>query len=152
MELIYGPTRIDRRRLRRAWKNSIWQANHPERMREVKNMSYHKTRLAERWRYLIYSAAARAKEKGWEFSLTMQWASERWTGKCEITGVPFVIVSGQRSLYAPSIDRIDGGKGYTEDNCRFVIWAFNALKDRHCDDDLRQIIKLIASSNWFNGT
>ena len=119
-------------------------------MREVKNLSYHKSRLAERWRHLVYAAAARSKEKGWEFSLTGEWASSRWTGKCEITGVPFVIASGQRSLYAPSIDRIDGDKGYTPDNCRIVIWAFNALKDKHNDTDLRKIIKLIANSDWFN--
>lgn len=49
-------------------------------------------------------------------------------GKCGLTGIDFVLdkhESHGRAPYAPSLDRIDGQKGYSRDNCRLVCVAVN---------------------------
>jgi len=84
------------------------------------------------WRIarLLYFTRARAKEKGWEHSLTKEWIRDNMKGVCNKTGIPFSYERKNRNMYAPSIDRIDNNRGYTPDNCQMVIWAFNQAK---CD-------------------
>lgn len=50
--------------------------------------------------------------------------------KCSVTGLEFYKennIDCRVSPYAPSIDRIDSKKGYTVDNVRLVVFAFNAM-------------------------
>ena len=48
---------------------------------------------------------------------------------CPYTLQPFVLVRG-RSPWAPSIDRIDNSKGYTQDNCSVVSFWWNIAKNK----------------------
>lgn len=74
----------------------------------------------------------------------MEWAEKRWTGKCEITGLPFIL-STQRNpyLFSPSLDKIVPSLGYVPDNCRFILHAVNALKGAGTDEQMLEIAKAI---------
>jgi hypothetical protein len=57
-------------------------------------------------------------------------------GKCEVTGVAFELdewPDSDKNPYAPSLDRIDPSRGYSDDNVRVVIWAYNLLKGQLSD-------------------
>lgn len=102
-------------------------------------------RAKKPWAILVGGAAHRAKKAMMSFDLTAEWAKTRWTGKCEVTDIPFVINSGKHgpTPYSPSIDRIDPAKGYVRSNCRFVLMAVNALKGCGTDEDLISVAKAI---------
>ena len=99
------------------------------------------------WKYLVASRRRDAVQKNLPFDLTDEWAAARWTGKCEITGIAFGL-NGKRGPFpfSPSVDRIDAAKGYTQDNCRFVLWGCNAIKGVGTDADMYEIAQAIVSS------
>jgi len=79
-------------------------------------------RAIEMW----HSHRRTAKKRGLEASLSMDWFEGRLNfGVCELTGLEFDMTCG-KSAYSPSVDRINNDKGYTEDNCRLILWALNA--------------------------
>jgi hypothetical protein len=98
---------------------------------------------------LLAGAVARSKKKGLECTLTREWVIERITqGCCEVTGIRFVKGKGYGpSSYSATIDRIDPVKGYTPDNCRMVIWAFNCFKGRMTDPEVFAIARRLAKVN-----
>lgn len=112
--------------------------------------AYHRKRNAEdttsasrpegRAKRLLGSAKKRALVSGIPFTIDLTWVLPRlMAGRCEVTGLPFVIVTGRDHLpYSPSIDRIDSDLGYTPDNCRLVITALNVGKNRWSDHVLAQ--------------
>jgi hypothetical protein len=84
------------------------------------------------WRVRLFDQTkARAKALGVEFSITLEDLTQLATladGRCQITKIPFEIrfVEGERRRpWAPSLDQIDPGKGYTVANCRLVCVAVN---------------------------
>ena len=81
---------------------------------------------------LIHHAKTRAKKKGIKCSITSEEIEEKLNhALCEKTGIPFDFSSkgdGSRSIYAPTIDRIDPSLGYTSTNTQVVIMAYNGLK------------------------
>lgn len=119
--------------------------------RYMRARAYSNSQAARRQRettpylYLMWKAKHRAKMAGLDFDLTTQWAESRWTGRCEVTGAPFVLGTKKNGPYSASIDRIDSSKGYTQDNARFVLWAVNRLKGDTGDDVMREIARLIVS-------
>lgn len=104
---------------------------------------------------MLTAAKSRAENKGITFSLTEEWALARWTGKCELTDIPFVLglrgCSGK--IYSPSIDKIDPKKGYTPENCRFVIFMVNIFKYTATDEEMYDVAeKLLSFRNAGNQT
>ncbi len=116
-----------------------------DRFRTSRQAYFQKTRQQSPTVILIRNAKARAKEKGLAFDLTHAWARERWTGHCEVTDIPFVI--GERGhgpkFFCPTLDRIQPDLGYTQDNCRIILHAVNALKGTGTDDDMLMIAEAI---------
>lgn len=99
------------------------------------------------WYSVLINTAARAKRKSLECDLTQEWVLARWTGRCEITGLEFK--KGNRrgpSVYSPSIDRIDQSKGYLQSNCRFILFAINAMRGSGGDSDIGIIARAIVAS------
>lgn len=94
-------------------------------------------RNAYPWRCLVQYAAVRARDKNLPFDLTDEWAQACWTGRCELSGIPFAL-KGRHSIRAlwPSIDRKDPALGYTQTNCRFVLMALNVWKSDRSDEIL----------------
>lgn len=93
------------------------------------------------------TAQQRSKNKSLEFSLPREWVVARVVnGKCEVTGVKFDLSKrGERyaSPLAPSIDRIHPKLGYIPDNCRMVIWAYNAAKGNGTDEHVLIMAKAL---------
>jgi hypothetical protein len=118
---------------------------HKQESRKMSAKARQTARIITPWIALLHSAKCRAKDRDIPFSLTKEWAQERWTGRCEVSGLSFSL--GGRDcgpkVYSPSIDQIEAKKGYTPDNCRFVIWAVNALKHDGTDDDMYLIAAAI---------
>ena len=99
--------------------NYAWRSAHPEK-------------------YLLHSAKARAKKKGWEFNL----------GESDITIPEFCPVLGIKLTRrmdgdknsSPSLDRIDSNLGYVKGNVQVISWRANNLKS---DGTLEEFIKLV---------
>jgi hypothetical protein len=108
---------------------------------------YSEERKLYPWLNSLRNSKTRAKTMGIPFDLTRDWVRARWTGRCEITGIEFVL-SDRRTpyLFSPSLDRIAPEKGYTQDNCRFVIHAVNALKGAGTDEQMLSIAKAIVEN------
>lgn len=99
---------------------------------------------------LCGAAKARAAKKGLPFDLTQDWVADRvGRGVCEATGMAFVLKSDtgpghNLNAHSPSIDRIDHAKGYTQDNCRVVVWIFNRARGAFSDAELIEMARAIA--------
>lgn len=80
---------------------------------------------------LLSETKKRARKRGIKCKLNsadMASMIEAAGGCCQVSGIPFDFSKGTtwRRPFAPSIDRIDCGRGYVESNCRLVIYAANA--------------------------
>lgn len=94
------------------------------------------------WHDLLKRAAYRANKKGIPCELDDDWARQRYTGLCELSGVPFVTTPNNRTMFSLSLDQIKHGKGYTKDNSRFILWGLNAMRGANgSDDDMRKICR-----------
>ena len=112
-----------------------WGATSLERQKE-----YRQTPRG-RAHHLYKSARQRAKKLRLEFDLTREWLEERLIyGRCEMSGLEFGYgVDARKHPYAPSLDRIDNDKGYTQDNCRVILWALNTALSWWGEDEFRGI-------------
>lgn len=102
-------------------------------------------RAKKPWRHLLLHAAHRAKAKGWKYDLTTDWAEATFTGFCALTRIPFVVRNNGvgPKFFSPSIDRINSSLGYTQDNCRFVLWSVNALHGTGSDVDMLRVAEAL---------
>lgn len=126
-------------------QRAIWAAAtrkhreaHPE-VRERERLRINSQRQADIAKFLIRGAKSRSVKRGHDFDLTLDWARERFDGKCELTGLPFDWSKGTMHSFSPSIDRIDSSRGYTQDNCRFILLAINSLKGAESDETMLMI-------------
>ena len=81
------------------------------------------------------SARLRSRKANVPFTITKAWVLERLErGVSELTGLPLVFEQHDRYSQhpaAPSLDRIDPSKGYTEDNTMVVCWAENCIMSQY---------------------
>lgn len=110
-----------------------------ERVREYTAAMAAKDRAECPWKALIVAARSRAKVKDYHSNLTFAWGKARWTGHCELTGLPFLTKPSHSSPFCASLDRIEPAKGYTQDNCRFVLMGVNGLKRGGTDAEMLRI-------------
>lgn len=115
-----------------------------ERMRKF----HAKAKKRTPWLPLLLGAKDRARKSAFEYELTREWASIRWTGCCEITGLPFEYPEKHRTPMSPSIDRINSDIGYTQANSRFILWGLNLLKNVGTDEEVRDAIRKISQSKF----
>lgn len=84
------------------------------------------------WLFSYREMLKRCKRDGTPCDIDTKWARSRWTGKCEITGLPFTKNPAGWGRgpwpFSPSIDRVDPTQGYVNGNCIFVMFGLNALK------------------------
>lgn len=90
----------------------------------------------------------RVKSKNLPFNLTKDWIRQRleW-GRCEVTGLPFQFPNNKGDcgprFYSATIDRIIPNLGYTKENSRLVIFAYNAAKHTGTDKDVMTMALLL---------
>ena len=130
--------------------------------KEEKRLKYEKWALSDpikyRARRLLHGAKNRNKEKNKKngtnipFDLDLEWIVDKLNkGICEATCKRFVIKSyskldttGKVHKYAPSLDQIKPGQGYTKDNVQVVCDQYNKFKGTwHVVDTLKMARCLI---------
>ena len=95
----------------------------------------------------MHGAKKRAFLQGIKFDITAEWVEKRIRiGKCEVSGIDFVLVEG-RHPFAPSLDRTDPNKGYTEDNVKVVVWCYNAAKGVATHEDVVTLAEALVNKN-----
>jgi hypothetical protein len=97
---------------------------------------------------LLHNAKSRAKRKNIEFSISEEFVRDKIAiGKCELTGLSFDLTISKTTKdnpFAPSLDRIDPNKGYTEENTRLILWAANRAIGQEGLKILQPIFKILA--------
>ena len=130
------------RKWREANKEKIAKRYVNNREQIIKDQLTRKIRMP--WKSLIHAAKRRAEKKKLSFNLTYAWGKLIWNGHCELSGIPFK--SGRMSCYSPSIDRINPDEGYTQSNCRFILWGLNGMKGADTDHDIYLIAHAVISA------
>lgn len=76
--------------------------------------------------YLLESSKRRAQKRELPFDLTREWVQKAIENGCSLSGFNFVLTAGEgHHPYAPSIDRLIASAGYTQNNCRVILWCLN---------------------------
>lgn len=134
---------------------SGWRAKNREKIRaQALEMRETKFSTVEGRAARMFSACrARCKHSGIEFNLTKEWILNKLiAGKCEATGIPFDLSlpprkeRGSRTrAFAPSLDRVQCGAGYTTDNVRVTVFIFNVAKSDFSDTELLTLANAIVA-------
>lgn len=121
-----------------------WHASHKEYANGRRVVRKQSQRKSYPWVVSINSAKRRAIADGLEFDLTHEWGRKRWTGRCQVSNIPFAIgARGGARLFSPSLDKIIPALGYTQGNCRFVLWCVNAFKYTGTDEQMLMVARAI---------
>ncbi len=101
------------------------------------------------------AAKLRAKQNNLKFDLDVKWITKKINqGHCEMTGMKFTLEAPRKGYfhnpYAPSLDRHNQTKGYTKDNVKVVIWAYNQAKGQWNRKHFKRIIKAIYKGMFNN--
>ena len=124
-----------------------YREENADTVRKIKKIGYAKKRDTFEGRALILwrSAKQRARMRGEGFSLTMEHVTRGLSQPCPRTGVVFDFRTLERANpYAPSVDKIDRTKPYSDDNVQIVCWAYNRMKSDMTDAELLLFCKLVA--------
>ena len=100
---------------------------------------------------LICDARTRARKTQLPFTITKEWVIGRiQSGVCAQTGDTFDYtllpnVNGRRqtNMFAPSLDQIVPGDGYTPENTQVVCWWWNAFKCNRTDEEAWQHFRVL---------
>lgn len=96
------------------------------------------------WKYMLRSRKIDAERKQLPFDLTNEWAAARWTGRCELTGIEFVVNDKPGPHpFSGSLDRIKPELRYVQNNCRFILFACNSAKGSGTDEDLYKVAEAL---------
>ena len=92
------------------------------------------------------NARRRCKDKGVEIHLHQAWVEKHLErGTCELTGIPFSFEPPPpgvtRRQDAPSLDRINKHKPYTEENTRVILWAVNCALAEYGTETMLPILE-----------
>jgi hypothetical protein len=141
-------TQIEKRRWakhtdQRKQKSAAWRENNRDYLRARATQFHYDTRANTPWKHILRSRFRDALKRGIPFELTAEWAANRWTGYCELSGIPFDLNNSKSGFYSPSIDKIIPEKGYLPDNSRFVLLAVNTFKFNGTDADVYRTAEAI---------
>lgn len=139
-------------RLGAARRSRMWHSEHRNYANPMRTERKQMERNSQPWKGPLVAAKVRARAKNLPFDLTEEWAKNRWTGKCELSGIKFKVGeqgNGPRYFVA-SIDRIRPAEGYTQSNSRFILWAVNAFKYTGTDSDVFMVAEAIMRKRFLN--
>ena len=129
-----------------------WNKNFKQRDPEGYRKHYRNWCIVNADRRLFAVCKSKAKTGNREFSITIEWIRERLKiGICQMTGLRFDLISlGSRRMannFAPSIDRINNDKGYTQNNCQMVVWIYNKAKGTGSHQDVVKFAKALVRNS-----
>lgn len=110
----------------------------PERKSQLRKASLKHRYSISYWAMALRNKAKqRAKKLNVPFNLSKEWLVKQLeAGVCSKTGIVLDLSGGKRKPYTPSIDRINGIDGYTEQNTQLVCWIYNAAKSTFTHEDV----------------
>lgn len=110
----------------------------PEGIETVK-----RRRESERGRLiaLINGAKNRAKTKGLDYDLTIEWATESLPTTCPVLGIPLSWGTSSFMGSSPSIDRLLPERGYLMENCRIISLRANTIKTDATIEEFRAVLR-----------
>ena len=110
-----------------------------------------KKRLYKTIQARVLGASERAKRKGIPCTITKEFILDLWNkqnGLCAISKIPMTYEMDSGRIYTNvSIDQIEQGKGYTEDNVQLVCMAVNQLKSDWHMNTVKYICKMIINNS-----
>lgn len=86
-------------------------------------------------------AKNRAKERGLDFNIDVEYLGSIWTGVCPVLDIPIEIAKGNRkSNYdSASLDRIFPDKGYVKGNVAWISMRANLIKQNATSEEVRKV-------------
>jgi hypothetical protein len=115
------------------------KADYVERNREAINAQERTKRRTDTVPWMLYSARAKSKRRGWECDLTMD--DIVLPDRCPVLGIPLMIGDGKMTQNSPSLDRIDNTKGYVKGNVVVVSLRANAIKNDAPVEELGRVYR-----------
>lgn len=101
--------------------------------------------LQGRARNLWWACKQRARRKGIPFTLNLDVLIAKMEPEvCQLTGLPLVLeMNDDWRIHplAPSVDRIDSAKGYTNHNTQVIAFGINSLKAQYPTEVVRVLAK-----------
>jgi hypothetical protein len=105
----------------------------------------YRNNLDERITQLVRMARVRSKNKNMCCDLEIADILRRVkNGKCEATGIEFNLTDVHSPL-APSIDQIEPGGGYTQDNVMVVAMIYNSMKQDYTSEQVCHFVEHLQS-------
>lgn len=100
---------------------------------------------------LFQGAKSRAKRDGKEFDLTLEFIKQLWAdqrGCCLLSGREFKWGSGPDRNHrdAPTLDRIDSERGYTQDNVRMITYHLNIAINKYGLEAFKELAQEVCHS------
>jgi hypothetical protein len=120
-----------------------WQKQRLAKNRENSREWHRRTRQNSPAKVLLDGVKKRAKKRNLTFDLTLEWAEARWTGRCELTDIPFELGRSKLGPLSPSVDKIDPTKGYLKENCRIILLAINWMKSSGTDAQMYSVAEAL---------
>ena len=109
-----------------------WVKENPEKHKRIQKETRLRRRSTARGRAmdLLRGARKRSKMLGMECSLSLDRIERVLAdGVCEVTGIPFeVTTNGRKSPWSATLDKTKNDSGYTDQNTKVVVWAYNVAK------------------------
>ena len=102
--------------------------------------------------HLMCNAKQRAKRKGIEFDLSLDYLVSIATQCCPILGIELSWGkrNGVQQDHSPSLDKIDPEKGYIEGNVMWLSQRANTLKGNGTAEEHRMIAEFLNTSQPFD--
>lgn len=125
-------------------RSNIWRSEN--KSKAAVSMGRYRQTLEGCIRERFHNAAHRAREKNYEFTITIPLLINLYNeqkGLCALSGYQLNFLSG--SPFKMSLDRIDSKKGYTFDNVQWVTWQVNNLKSNLDESDLIDLCRAICA-------
>lgn len=130
-----------------AKRNTVWREKNREYLKLASALWSMKTYQQTPWVHIFRARMRHALKRGLQFTITPEWCSARYVGKCELTSIAFQQVTYHGGFYSPSLDRIDPKEGYTPENCRFILFAINAFKNTATDEEMYTVAKALIAKH-----
>jgi hypothetical protein len=117
-------------------KHKKWSKHNKDHLKQYRQKRREQNPLS----YVLNHLKKRAKDKKFEFNLTIQDLKDVWTDICPVFGIKMEFNKNEKGDNSYSVDRIDSTKGYTKNNICIISWRANRLK---CDASLEELEKIV---------